>query len=185
MPKRRKPRRLKAKRRDQIPQKVLYENPTMEFSYDPNALQYFGPLIVTSIAIAENHAKLLQTNNIPIPDPIRCQFLLDTGAEKTVIKEEIALKAGLKLISNNAQVHGVGENQDCKLYFGRIVFASDSKISSDVKHTSWVNTSIIGGHFPQWDKFEGLIGRDVLRFFHFTYNGRNGKFSMQFLKPIP
>ncbi len=156
----------------------------MEFDYGPNPLQGAGPIIETDIGIADAHKALLERQGLPVPPPIRCRFLIDTGASKSLVKHEIAERAGLKLINDSSPVHGIGVDTTGKTYFGRIWFRCKSKQVHGVQHTIGIDAQISSATLTQkMDLIDGLIGRDVLRFFELRYNGFEGNFSLRFLQP--
>jgi len=181
MPKRTKPRRKKS-RKVGIPKKVTRENPKLIFNISPQSLALDGPIIHTNIHISGPQQEYLNNNKIPIPPEIRCRFLIDTGADFTVVKNSIAAQAQLAVIKTNFLLQGIGQNQSGKLFLGRIIFRSPSTKYTNLVHSSWVDTSIAAGDFPHWNKFEGIIGRDVLQHFRFSYSGRSGEFTLQYLK---
>lgn len=73
----------------------------LEFDYQPAALRYHGPVITTSMGLSGAHREALEKAGQAIPDPVQCRFLLDTGADSTIVKHEFAERAGLKLINDN------------------------------------------------------------------------------------
>jgi hypothetical protein len=154
----------------------------MEFRFEPPVLQGMGPVIETYVRITQEHADLLNQEGQPIPQPVRCRLLLDTGANRSMVKHEIAEQAGLKLISSGHPIHGVGVDTTGKVYMGRISFICASKVDSRVTHNIWVDTLIMSGSLHDSKIIDGLIGRDVLSYFDFRYNGRTGDFTLQYLK---
>ena len=155
----------------------------MEFHLEPQILQGMGPVIETQVGISEKHAELLRQEGLPVPEPIRCRLLIDTGASRSLVKHGIAEQAGLKLISSGYPIHGVGVDTTGKVYMGKISFICKSKVDPRVTHTIWVDTLIMSGSLHESKVIDGLIGRDVLSRFDFRYNGLTGKFTLQYLKP--
>lgn len=155
----------------------------MEFSLEPEVLQGMGPIIETQVGVSERHAELLRQAGEPVPQPVRCRLLIDTGASRSMVKHEIAEKAGLKLISSGHPIHGVGVDTTGKVYMGRIFFVCKSKVDPRVTHTIWVDTLIMSGSLHESKIIDGLIGREVLSRFDFRYNGVTGKFTLQYFKP--
>lgn len=158
------------------------ENPLMEFHLEPPALQGMGPVIETDVSITQQHAELLQREGLSLPQPVRCRLLIDTGANRSMVKHEIAESAGLKLISSGHPIHGVGVDTTGKVYLGRIAFICRSKLDQRVTHTITVDTQIMSGSLHDSKIIDGLIGRDVLSRFDFRYNGSTGDFTLQFIK---
>lgn len=166
---------------EKLSHKIANENPLMEFSIGAEALQAFGPIIVTDVGITEIYAKSLKEKNLMIPKPIRCRLLIDTGADHCMVKHEIAEKAGLKLINASSPIHGVGVDTTGKIYMGRIWFIFQSRIEKVMKHNVWVDAEIMSGGMTT-KRIDGVIGRDVLRHFDFKYYGKFGKFTLQYIK---
>lgn len=117
---------------------------------------------------------------LPVPDPVICRFLIDTGADVCVVKHEFATRAGLKLINASTPLHGVGIDTTGKMYMGRIRFACESRISREIQHQFAIDTQIQSGDLKA-DRLDGLIGRNVLQSFELIYNGLTGKVLMKFI----
>jgi hypothetical protein len=168
---------------EKLQQKLSREIIILEFTYEPpGLLTFFGPVLETDLTIAESHRAALEAAGAAIPAPVRCRFLLDTGADGTVVKHEFAIRAGLKLISDSHPLHGIGVDASGKAYLGRIVFSCKSRIDPNSVQHVFVDTQIASGTL-QSDQIDGLIGRDVLQHFELTYNGRTGTVRMRFYRP--
>jgi len=174
--------RKERKLQEKLKRKVAGENPLMEFHLEPPVLQGMGPVIETNVGVSQRHAELLKQEGLPIPQPVRCRLLIDTGANRSMVKHEIAEQAGLKLISSGHPIHGVGVDTTGKVYMGRISFICRSKVDSRVTHNIWVDTLIMSGSLHDSKVIDGLVGRDVLGKFDFRYNGSSGDFTLRYLK---
>jgi len=166
---------------EKLRRKLEREPIVLAFDYHPRALAYQGPVIITDLTITLAHREALQQAGQSIPAAVRCRFLVDTGADGTVVKHEFAERAGLKLISDNMSLHGVGVDTTGKAYIGRIAFAVASKLA-DAKHEMFVDTQIMGGKLES-DSIDGLIGRDVLQHFQLIYDGHTGAIRMKWYRP--
>ena len=166
-------------RQEKLHRKASQETPVMEFAFGPT-LSFHGPIINTALTISEEHREALKKAGLPVPDPVICRFLIDTGADVCVVKHEFAINAGLKLINASAPLHGVGIDTTGKMYMGRIAFACDSRISPDIQHQFAIDTQIQSGDLNT-DRIDGLIGRNVLQSFEMNYNGLTGKVVMRFI----
>lgn len=175
-------RRAKAAR-ENLQRKLEREPLVLEFNYDPNVLQVLGPIITTELTITPAHRDALVQAGQPIPPTISCRFLIDTGADGTIVKHEFAEQAGLKLINASAPLHGVGVDTTGRVYIGRIVFGLRSKIS-DAVHQIFIDTQIASANL-KIDRIDGLIGRDVLRHFVLSCDGRTGQVRMKYHRPPP
>ncbi len=162
--------------------KLEREPVVLDFPYDANGLQFHGPIIETNLTISPAQADALLQASQPVPPPVRCRFLIDTGADGSVVKHEIAEKAGLKLIQDSMPIHGVGIDTTGRVYMGRITFAYQSKVVASAIHQMAIDTQIMSAKLDN-PKFDGLIGRDVLRHFQLSYDGKTGVVRMKYYKP--
>ena len=178
----RKERRRKEQELKRIEKKLNSENPKMLFEYQVNQLQGLGPIINTYITITDSHKKLLEQAGLPIPELVKCRFLIDTGAHKSLVKHEIAEQAKIKLISTDNPIKCVGVDVTGKSYIGRILFICESKKVRGAKHNVFVDTEIASGTLNNSQFIDGLIGRDVLRYFELVYNGKSGKVTLIYQK---
>lgn len=160
--------------------KVGREVPVLEFDFGSDGLAFHGPIIITDLTIAESHREALVAAKQPLPPPVRCRFLIDTGADGCLVKHEFAERAGLKLINPSSPLGGIGVDTTGRTYLGRIMFACDSKTVSGGRHTFAIDTEIQSGQL-QSDQIDGLIGRTVLHHFELLYNGLTGKVTMRFI----
>ncbi len=172
-------------RKDRAKEKKLLrqaerEVPTLEFDFGSAGLTFHGPIIITDLTIAESHRQALVAANQPLPPPVRCRFLIDTGADGCLVKHELAERAGLKLINPNSPLGGIGVDTTGRTYLGRIMFTCASKTVSRGRHIFAVDTEIQSGQL-QSDQIDGLIGRTVLNHFELLYNGLTGKVTMRFI----
>jgi predicted aspartyl protease len=175
-------RRAKAQK-EKLQRKLDREPLVFEFDYkNPIVLQGLGPIINTDLTINSAHREALAQAGQAIPPPVRCRFLIDTGADGTVVKHEFADKAGLKLINASHPLHGVGVDTTGRVYIGRIVFSLESKIAQDTRHTIFIDTQIQSANLAS-DRIDGLIGRDVLRHFTLTFDGHSGQVKMRYHRP--
>ncbi len=175
-------RRRKEKKLRKDKKKLNSEIPTMLFKYQVNQLQGFGPIINTYITITDSHKELLKQSGLPIPKLVKCRFLIDTGAHKSLVKHEIAEQAKIKLISTDNPIQGVGVDATGKSYIGRILFICESKKVRGAKHNIFVDTEIASATLNNNQFIDGLIGRDVLHYFELKYNGKTGEVTLIYQK---
>ncbi len=175
-------RRRKEKKLRKDKKKLNSEIPTMLFKYQVNQLQGLGPIINTYITITDSHKELLKQSGLPIPKLVKCRFLIDTGAHKSLVKHEIAEQAKIKLISADNPIQGVGVDATGKSYIGRILFICESKKVRGAKHNIFVDTEIASATLNNNQFIDGLIGRDVLHYFELKYNGKTGEVTLIYQK---
>ena len=178
-------RRGQEKRQKQLQKKLDKETKRLRFSQPPEILRLAGPIIETDLGIAQKHIDLLRAASRPIPPKVRCRFLIDTGASCTLVKHDIAARAGLKMISAHAPVRGIGVDTSGKIFMGRIWFGLRSNVEPTVVHQMMVDTMIQSGNLAAGDHIDGLIGRDVLSYFHLGYDGSTGEFVLTWKGPRP
>lgn len=154
----------------------------LQFDFQAGALRYHGPIITTALTITQAHRDALAAAGAPIPTPVSCRFLIDTGADGCVVKHEFAIRAGLKLINANAPLRGVGVDTTGKAYMGRVLFGVASRVVAGAQHQMHVDTQVMSGDL-QTTLFDGLIGRDVLQHFNLTYDGKTGRVTMRYHRP--
>lgn len=106
----------------------------LQFDFGTGNLRYHGPIITTNLTITEDHRQALLNAGATIPPPVSCRFLVDTGADGCVVKHDVALQAGLKLINANLPIHGVGVDTTGKAYIGRVVFGVESRVVTGSFH---------------------------------------------------
>lgn len=177
--------RKEQKARERIQKLLEAETPRLELRYDPAELFYKGPVIRTDLTISSGHRRALAAAGKPIPAPVPCKFLLDTGADGCVVRHEIADKAGLKLINANAPIQGVGVDTSGRIYMGSIWFGFPSIKVPGARHRFAIDTQIRSCALGAVH-LDGIIGRNVLNAFEMIYNGQTGKLSLRFLvKPQP
>jgi Aspartyl protease len=162
--------------------KLEREPIVLQFDYHPGALRYHGPIITTDLTVTDTQRAALEHAGQPVPPRVSCRFLIDTGADGCVVKHEFAERAGLKLISDNAPLHGVGVDTTGRSYMGRILFGHRSRVVEGGIQQIYVDTQVMSGKL-ETDLFDGLIGRDVLEHFQLTYDGKTGMVRMKYYRP--
>jgi predicted aspartyl protease len=112
----------------------------------PAVLAHMGPVIQVSIT----HPRIIQ-------EQIK---LIDTGASNSVVTPKIA--DSLNLVHTGFQkVASVHDEQDRPVYYGFIIFPWGSGKEIPLVACALKN-------------FDCLLGRDILRHWHFTYHGTDG-----------
>ena len=172
----RKQRALEAK----LQRRADREIPVLEFDFGGPQLAFHGPIITTTLTIAEEHKEALSSAGLPTPTAVSCRFLIDTGADGCVVKHDFAEQAKLKLINSSTSLHGVGVDTTGRTYMGRIVFGCASQTLKGVTHYFAVDGEIQSGELPT-NQFDGIIGRNILQNFEVIYNGMTGKVVMRFI----
>jgi hypothetical protein len=134
---------------------------------DSNTLWQQGPHIEIVISKAVPELRKLRTTGLDLPElPVRA--VIDTGASLTLINPEIAATCKLTRVGQ-VTINAVGgEAGEFPEYAAAISFPGSQLPSLGT--TRVVACPIIRQPF-----FSCLIGRDILRKWLFTYDGRNGE----------
>ena len=152
--------------------------------FDPRQLQAYGPIIGANILVASAQAQKLTAEGHPVPPPVPCRLLIDTGATATVVKHEIAEKAGLSLVNASVPAKGIGFDPTGRLYFGRVLVRFDvNHKGQQVSQDTWAEVLIQSAKFDDCPHMDGVLGRDVLSFFDMTYSGPTGLLTLRYKGP--
>jgi len=100
------------------------------------------------------------------------KMLVDTGSNRTVLKKEIIEELGLNFHSDD-NITGVTGQTNSSLY--HLEFNVPSVMNKE-KINIVVSDGLIGEH----KHFDGLLGRDVLKFFTLIYNGKENSFTLEY-----
>jgi hypothetical protein len=100
-----------------------------------------------------------------IPKPIRMKALLDTGASVTVISKIFANYCKLFQTNEGSEITAIGATHRCGEHAGAISFPGTDLRSFDP-------TRIVSLDFPKEQHYAILIGRDILRNWVITFDGR-------------
>jgi hypothetical protein len=139
-------------------------------SVPPNQLLQEGILIEATCTVPRARGAFLKKNGLPIPE-VKGYLMLDTGASRTCIDEEVALELGL--ISTGMQptggVHGM---QDRPVYFVQVQLRQAGlNLEAPLVAVKELNRAMAPGK----RRLIGLLGREFLRFAVLTYDGTVGK----------
>jgi predicted aspartyl protease len=125
----------------------------------PAVLAHMGPVIQVSITHPRIIQEQIKLQNKEVPG-IQVNALIDTGASNSVVTPKIA--DSLNLVHTGFQkVASVHDEQDRPVYYGFIIFPWGSGKEIPLVACALKN-------------FDCLLGRDILRHWHFTYHGTDG-----------
>lgn len=130
-------------------------------------LQREGPIIEVVIIPPSPVAKLLQSQNLPIPSQ-KAIALIDTGATTTCIDNSIA--KALSLVSHNTVkvMTAGGEDNQCVYDVGLVLpHSAGNAFSLQVLEAKLEN-----------QPYRVLIGRDLLRHCTLIYNGWDNSYTL-------
>src|ERR1035438_9885158 len=139
------------------------------FRIGPSDLQQEGPRVRILISALREEINEGRSLGLEYPAPIRVKALVDTGASLTVINPELAQSCKLKH-TGFVKVSAAGNLGAYPQYAACIKFADDNLKGIEV-------IPVVGCKLPQ-QSISCLIGRDLMRRWKFTYDGRTGEFTI-------
>jgi predicted aspartyl protease len=136
-------------------------------SDSPDGLVMWGPLAEVKLS-----QPLARPENIETVGSLTVRMMIDTGAHKTVVDRGIAEALGLEPIRFEEMVGVSHVPENCPVYLMSITIG----ISDGVRNSLMSFTSeMIGMATPPTPRpFNGLLGRDFLRFIRLVYDGTSG-----------
>ena len=173
-----------------IKKNISPTGPVIKARYaDPAGLMQVGPLVVAQWSLPMSLQLALTNRGRPVPPPVSGHMLVDTGATKTCIAEEVAQALNLKPV-NKMTGTGAGGRHVNNGYFAHLTIVI---VDPSGKRTVIENEEMIQG-IPELSShskklgilhggkpviFVGLLGRDFLRHAKFIYDGAKGLFSLE------
>lgn len=137
-----------------------------------------GPLIRVAFSVSEPHRKALESVSKPVPGFVNGVFLIDTGAQTTVVDPEfvspLALTpTGVIMMETPSTA---GAPVPCSQYDVTMVIMAQEKIDPPLVIPAIPVTEAS----LRSQGIDGLIGRDVLSRCAFFINGKSGSFTLTF-----
>lgn len=132
------------------------------------ALLDLGPVVETEI-FPDAASFLNVKNNKGFEKYSRIKMLIDTGSNISGLDRSIIYQLGLKQYEGDEQVNGVGGQYNLKRYSCILYLPifRDKALPIDV----------LEGDYSE-APFMGILGRDVLQFCQFTYDGWNNSYKL-------
>lgn len=128
-----------------------------------------GVALNVSITVDNLTADAMRAQNLPLPAPVNCPALVDTGAsglalDRTLVQQLALVKKG---ITKSGTAAGVRLSP---IYFVSLEFPGTEVRSYPLLRATEVDL--------QGQPFKCLIGRETMMHWHFHYNGQAGVFSI-------
>jgi len=125
-----------------------------------------GPCIEVEITNSSDVLASGRAVGLEYPGPIPMKALLDTGASVTVISKVYANHCKLFPTNEGTEITAIGAGHRCGEHAGCVSFPG-------TKLRSFDSIRIISAVFMQQRHYAILIGRDVLRNWLITFDGRS------------
>jgi len=136
-----------------------------EIPWDPFDQADPGPCIDVTIMNSRNVIEAGGAVGLEYPEPCRMRALLDTGASITVISRVYADHCKLFQTNEGSEITAIGATHRCAEHAGAISFPGTKLRSLDP-------IRIVSVAFPKERHYAILIGRDILRNWVITFDGR-------------
>jgi hypothetical protein len=137
----------------------------VDLNWDPFELNDPGPCIDVIVMNSRDVIEAGRAIGLDYPEPLRMRALLDTGASATVISKTFANYCKLFQTNEGSEITAIGGTHRCGEHAGSISFPNTNLRPFDP-------TRIISVDFPKERHYAILIGRDILRNWLITFDGR-------------
>ena len=132
-----------------------------------------GPLVPIRIEVNRARRNVLQRPGLPVPAAIDVMGLIDTGSHMTGIDGALLQSIDPRPIGSAGIRSPVGSAaRTCAVYAVGIVipYVGGERCFHTVR--------VLDFEFDPDETARALLGRDLLQFFHFTYNGPGRSFQL-------
>lgn len=137
----------------------------VELKWDPFNQSDPGPLIDVTITNSRDVMDAGHHLGLEYPAPRPLKALIDTGASVTVISKVFANYCKLFQTSEGTEITAIGATHHCGEHAGSISFPGTDLRSLD-------SIRIVSAVFMKERHYACLIGRDILRNWTVTFDGR-------------
>ncbi|MBI3485737.1 hypothetical protein HY025_02220 [Candidatus Daviesbacteria bacterium] len=142
----------------------------------PNILAACGPILTVEISIPTSLAEVYTKENKQIPQPKIGWALIDTGATKTCVDDDVLTQLGVNPIDRTS-IHGSSGKHEVNIFPAHMRFPTIPNFELDFSSAIGVNIQAqqVGGQ-----PIIALLGRDILSRCLFVYNGPLGIYTISF-----
>ncbi len=140
----------------------------VELNWDPFDQGDPGPCINVLITNSEDVIEAGHALGLEYPEPRQIRALLDTGASVTVISRVFADYCKLFQTNEGSEITAIGATHRCGEHAGAISFPGTNLRRLDP-------IRIVSAAFMKERHYACLIGRDILRNWIITFDGRSKK----------
>jgi hypothetical protein len=137
-----------------------------ELPWDPFDQTDPGPCIDVTITNSLSVIEAGRAIGLEYPKPLPIKALLDTGASVTVISKTFANYCKLFQTNEGIEITAIGATHSCGEHAGAISFPGTGLRSLDP-------VRIVSAVFAKQRHYACLIGRDILRNWVLTFDGRS------------
>lgn len=143
----------------------------VELNWDPFNPMDPGPLIDVAITNSADVMENGRSLGLEYPEPRPLKALLDSGASVTVISKVFANYCKLFQTSEGTEITAIGASHPCGEHAGSISFPGTNLRSLE-------SVRIVSAVFMKERNYACLIGRDILRNWVLTFDGRRKRITI-------
>lgn len=143
----------------------------VELYWDPFSQTDPGPCIDVTVMNSRDVIEGGRAIGLEYPEPRRMRALLDTGASVTVISKVFANHCKLFQTNEGSEITAIGATHHCGEHAGAISFPG-----TDLQPLDPIR--IVSAVFAKERYYACLIGRDILRNWVITFDGRSKKITI-------
>lgn len=140
----------------------------VELNWDPFSPTDHGPLIDVTVMNSRDVIEAGRALGLEYPAPRPMKALLDTGASVTVISKVFANYCKLFPTGEDTEITAIGAPHRCGEHAGSISFPGTNLRPLE-------SVRIVSAVFAKERYYACLIGRDILRNWTLTFDGRSKK----------
>jgi len=141
---------------------------------NPEILLMSGPILSVEISIPSALASALTKENKPTPNPTTGWALIDTGATRSCVDDDVIRKLGVNPIGAG-DIHNSGGKQSVNFFPAHFRFPGVPL--PEIEFTSAIGVNISAQKVNN-QPIIALLGRDILRSCVFIYNGTLGMYTL-------
>lgn len=127
-----------------------------------------GPLIEVEFAVVRTAARALVDAGETVPQPVKATALIDTGASGTAVQAGLLGPLGLHPVGQTSVTTPTDQTVPCPVYTVLLGMPNGA-----------VEITVIEAPL-QGQNIQALIGRDVLQYGIFIYQGPSSQFTLSF-----
>jgi hypothetical protein len=134
-----------------------------------------GPLLSVRISISGQDEKALLANGKTLPNPVDIMVMVDTGATVSMFKPKVFKALGVNSFGST-RITTAKTIEQSGIHNISILFMSHD----EQQNFGFQNFHAREMSFDHITEFDGVIGRDILKFCTFTYNGKTNTYTLDF-----
>lgn len=143
----------------------------VDLFWDPYDLRDPGPIIDVAVMNSKDVLGRWRESGLECPPPIAMKALLDTGASVTVISKKFAEHCKLLQTNEGSEITAIGATHRCGEHAGSVSFPGTQLRAFD-------SMRIVSATFAKERYYAILIGRDILRNWAISFDGRSKRITI-------